>query len=236
VHSDENGTAMTERRIHDWSPAAVVFDCDGTLVDSESHWQEARLRVLRRHRLVPAPRFAERAAGLHYAACGELMAEEAGKPELARELGEQLLLEFRLLASAAPVVMPGAHALVRLLAGRLPLAVASNCPADVVETSLAGAGLLSRFGPVVVPGEGLRPKPAPDVYETAARRCGVDPADALAVEDSLTGIDAAREAGLRVVGVGPRPPAPDAGRADLWVGSLADPRLLELVESWLGDG
>ncbi|MBQ0891485.1 HAD family phosphatase, partial [Streptomyces sp. RM72] len=57
----------------DWSPEAVVFDCDGTLMDSERHWQEARSRAFREHGLQPPPGFAERALGLHYEDCGRLM-------------------------------------------------------------------------------------------------------------------------------------------------------------------
>ncbi|MFE0849240.1 HAD family hydrolase [Streptomyces rochei] len=212
----------------DWSPEAVVFDCDGTLMDSERHWQEARIRAFREHGLQPPPGFAKQALGLHYEDCGRLMAQSVHKPELAEDLTAALLDHFLALVTGEPVTMPGAVRLVRLLSGRLPLAVASNCPRGVVEGSLERAGLLGHFQHLVVPdaGDRVRPKPHPDVYAVAARLCGVLPHRALAVEDSLTGVEAARRASLRVLGVGPRPQGDGATRADWWLPSLDAPEVL----------
>ncbi|MDQ0994403.1 HAD family phosphatase [Streptomyces sp. V3I7] len=232
----------------DWSPQAVVFDCDGTLMDSERHWQEARRRAFRDFGLQPPPGFAEQTKGVHYADCGRLMAEAAHKPELTAELTAALLDNFLALVTDAPVTMPGAVQLVRLLSGRLPLAVASNCPSEVVERSLERAGIRGCFQHVVVPftpsrrpdnrepagGQALetvRPKPWPDVYATAARLCGVRPRLTLAVEDSLAGVESAHRAGLRVLGVGPRPHDEGAVRADLWVPALHTPELLTWARS-----
>ncbi|MFJ5837396.1 HAD family hydrolase [Streptomyces shenzhenensis] len=231
----------------DWSPDAVVFDCDGTLMDTERHWQEARTRALRAFGLRPAPGFAERAKGVHYIDCGRLMAEEAHKPELTGDLTTALLEHFMELVANDPVTMPGAAEFVRSLSGRLPLAVASNCPLEVVEESLSRARLRRHFRHIVVP-SGMppdaagadpaavtpgvvRPKPWPDVYATAARLCDARPHRALAVEDSLTGVESAWRAGLRVLGVGPQPAQAHAGRADLWVPALHSP----LLKSWVRD-
>ncbi|MBQ0885487.1 HAD family phosphatase [Streptomyces sp. RM72] len=218
----------TDHDLLDWSPEAVVFDCDGTLMDSERHWQEARSRAFREHGLQPPPGFAERALGLHYEDCGRLMAQSVHKPELTEDLTAALLDHFLALVTEEPVTMPGAVRLVRLLSGRLPLAVASNCPRVVVEGSLERAGLLAHFQHLVVPdtGDRVRPKPHPDVYAVAARLCGVPPHRALAVEDSLTGVEAARRASLRVLGVGPRPQGDGATRADEWLPTLDAPELL----------
>ncbi|MGX2993254.1 HAD family hydrolase [Streptomyces sp. JNUCC 64] len=217
-------------------PAAVVFDCDGTLVDTESHWQSARLRAFSDFGLKAPPDFADRAAGVHYTECGALMAEETGKPDLADALTRALLGHFTDLAEAEPVTLPGAAELVRLLSGRLPLAVASNCPAAVVETSLGRSGLLEHFDHLVVPDEELRPKPEPDLYARAADLCGADRPETLAVEDSLTGIEAAHRAGLRVVGVGGPPAGPGREEtADWWVDALDDPGLVTWLRSCLAD-
>ncbi|MFJ9924838.1 MULTISPECIES: HAD family hydrolase [Streptomyces] len=224
----------TTAQLLDWSPRAVVFDCDGTLMDSERHWQEARNLAFREFGLQPPPGFAEQAKGVHYADCGRLMAESVHKPELTDGLTAALLDHFLELVTDDPVTMPGAAHLVRLLAGRMPLAVASNCPMVVVEGSLERAGLRGYFQHIVVPDTGdaeVRPKPWPDVYDLAARLCGVPPEEALAVEDSLTGVEAARTAGLRVLGVGPRPPGDGAERADLWLPSLHTPELLTWAEA-----
>ncbi|CAL9331928.1 HAD family hydrolase [Streptomyces sp. enrichment culture] len=237
-----------------WSPEAVVFDCDGTLMDSERHWQDARNRAFRDFGLLPPPGFAERAKGVHYIDCGRLMAEETNKPELADDLTAALLDHFRSLVAEDPVTMPGAAEFVRLLSGRLPLAVASNCPEEVVEESLGRAGLRRHFLHVVVPTgaqetaragddpagstEGrqvVRPKPWPDVYATAAQLCGVRPESALAVEDSMAGVESARRAGLRVLGVGPVPSGEDADRTDLWVTALHAEEVLTWARDRLPD-
>ncbi|MGZ2356939.1 HAD family phosphatase [Streptomyces sp. 372A] len=225
---------MTAHRIFSWSPSALVFDCDGTLMDTERHWQEARTLTFRLFGLTPPGGFADRAKGVHYTDCGALMARETGKPDLAGELADTLLSTFTALVEEDPVTMPGAASLVRLAARHRPLAVASNCPRATVESCLDRAGLLGCFQHVVVAGEEVRPKPEPDVYRVAARLCGVPPEEAMAVEDSLTGMESARRAGLRVIGIGTRPPDPDGEQADLWVTSLADPELLSWARSRLG--
>ncbi|MFD7868076.1 HAD family hydrolase [Streptomyces sp. NPDC059783] len=222
---------MTVRNILAWSPSAIVFDCDGTLMDTERHWQEARNATFRVFGLKPPAGFADRAKGVHYTECGTLMAEETGKPDLADDMAATLLATFTALVDEDPVTIPGATALVRSAARHLPLAVASNCPRTMVEACLDRAGLLGFFSHVVVAGEGVRPKPEPDVYSAAVRLCGIPPNEALAVEDSFTGMESARRAGLRVIGIGSRPQGPDAERADLWVESLADPKL----ECWARD-
>ncbi|MFY4717924.1 HAD family hydrolase [Streptomyces sp. LaBMicrA B280] len=226
------------RPLLDWSPEAVVFDCDGTLMDSERHWVEARTLAFREFGLQAPPGFAEQAKGMHYEECGRLMADSVHKPELAAGLTGALLDHFLELVTDDPVTMPGAVQLVRTLSGRLPLAVASNCPMVVVEGSLERAGLRTHFQHIVVPetGDSVRPKPWPDVYLLAARLCGVPPLKALAVEDSLTGVESAHRAGLRVLGVGPRPTGDGAKRADLWVPSLREPELLSWAETRVTGG
>lgn len=111
---------MTAHRILAWSPSAIVFDCDGTLLDTEQHWQEARNITFRSFGLKPPAGFAERAKGVHYVECGALMAHETGKPDLADELTDALLKNFTTLVDEDPVTMPGAVALVGQLARHRP--------------------------------------------------------------------------------------------------------------------
>lgn len=222
---------MTAHKILDWTPSVVVFDCDGTLMDTERHWQAARDQVLHGYDIAPNPEFAELAKGVHYTECGRLMAQLAGCPEGAPEMTAQLLDAFRKLVAEHPVAAPGAEGLVTHAARFAPLAVASNCPRDVVESCLEAAGLLHHFEHIVVPGQGVLPKPSPDVYLTAVRRFGADPSDALAVEDSHCGLQAAAGAGMRVLGVGPLPAHNVSALADLWVTSLAEPDLLAWAAS-----
>lgn len=165
---------MSSERVLSWTPSAIVFDCDGTLMDTEKHWQDAREHALGGYGLIAAPGFADRAKGLHYTECGRLMAVESGHPDLTEELTGSLLRIFLELVAENPMTMPGARELVASAATFAPLAVASNCPREVVESCLDTAHLRDYFDHIVVPDAGTRPKPQPDVYLTAARRCGAE--------------------------------------------------------------
>jgi len=219
---------MTGNSLLSWTPAAIVFDCDGTLMDSECHWVEARELVLRGYGVTTPEGFGERTKGLHYSECGLVLAEAAGIPaSRAEQTTAQLLEHFRKLVAADPVTIPGAYELVERAARFAPLAVASNCPRDVVESGLAHAGMLTHFAEVFVPDANLRPKPDPDLYLAATRACGATPEVTLAVEDSYCGILSASRAGLRVLGVGANPSDEELRLVDMWVTTLADPDLVE---------
>jgi HAD superfamily hydrolase (TIGR01509 family) len=122
------------------------------------------------------------------------LAEEAIIAEVARRL--------RALYSAGPPsVLPGAPEAVAALAERWALAVASSSPPEVIAAALRAAGLDARFSVRVSSDDVAVGKPAPDVYLEACRRLGVEPASAVAIEDSANGLRAAAAAGLVVVAV-----------------------------------
>jgi HAD superfamily hydrolase (TIGR01509 family) len=203
-------------------PRAVVFDCDGLLIDSEVRWAVAERRVVERHGGEWLPELRERmvgGSGEHTAQC---IADWVGLPATAAPgiLREVYTGYLAVLDDLGVEPMAGAHAVVSAISGRLPLAVASNTREETVRATLAASGLPAVFEIVVSPGEGRRPKPAPDVYLAACEALGVAPAEAVAFEDSATGAAAARAAGMFVIGV------PSEGvhglEADLVLGSLLD--------------
>jgi HAD superfamily hydrolase (TIGR01509 family) len=98
------------------------------------------------------------------------------------------------------------------------MAVASSSPRRLVDAALAAAGL--EFDHVIAGDQVAQPKPAPDLYLEACRLVGVAPADAVALEDSGTGVAAARAAGVYVIGI-PSVPGMELG-ADLLAASLDD--------------
>jgi HAD superfamily hydrolase (TIGR01509 family) len=102
----------------------------------------------------------------------------------------------------------------------MPLAVASNSPRVLVDLALASSGLADAFAAVVCGDEVEDLKPAPDIYLEAALRLGARPEETVALEDSPTGVAAARAAGMYVVGV--PSVAGVALEADLVTDSLAD--------------
>jgi HAD superfamily hydrolase (TIGR01509 family) len=114
--------------------------------------------------------------------------------------------------------------LSRLIATGIPLAVASNSERAFLERTLSSAGLLrdGPFGAIVSANDVEHPKPAPDVYLEACKRLAVDPARAVALEDSPVGAASASAAGLFVIGV-PYFPGAQIPDTSLLAESLADP-------------
>jgi HAD superfamily hydrolase (TIGR01509 family) len=203
---------------------AVVFDMDGLLLDTEPLWVRAEAELLARH----GHTFTEAdAVATHGRSIQDTIAAYAARfgdadPAAIRA---ELLGLMGLQYASGPRVMPGVDDLLAGLAGQVEMAVASNTAASLVLPALEAAGLLASFTAVCCGADLGRAKPWPDVYHCACDALGVSPADALAFEDSPTGVQAARAAGLDVVGVPERPGMAaalrDAG-ATLIIESLAD--------------
>lgn len=208
---------------------AVIFDCDGLLVDTETGWSRAETAIFAEHGHAFGPEQKEIVIGRTLAAAGEAMAGYFGRPgegpALARRLHDLVAIE--LAAGADP--LPGARELVWSLRGRVPIAVASNSPRPFVETALVSAGLDDLFTDVLAVEDVVHPKPAPDLYRAACAALGADPARSVAFEDSRTGVASARAAGLHVVGVPSLPGVVLA--ADTVFPSLRDPVLARWAET-----
>ncbi len=190
----------------------MVFDLDGVLLDSEQVWDDARRELVAE----TGGRWSEEAAT-------DMLGMSA--PEWSRYVHERLAVPLEPDAIDRDVVgrvvaryarelpaLAGAREAVERLGGRWPLGLATSSNREVVEVVLDALGVRDRFAATVSSEEVARGKPSPDVYLEAARRLGVDPAAAVAIEDSANGIRSAAAAGLRVVAIpNPHfPPAPDA--------------------------
>jgi HAD superfamily hydrolase (TIGR01509 family) len=187
------------------TPRAVIFDCDGVLVDSEPASFDLLAQDLAAHGLDLPRAEMERIflggtiAGVHATARG-----------MGAELPDGWVADFygRLygrLAQGTPL-MPGALALLdRLDAAGIVYAVGSNGSDRKMQVTLGQhPGLLERFGGRLFSGQTLgRPKPAPDLYLHVADRLGHPPAACVVVEDSPTGVRAAAAAGMRCFGLAP---------------------------------
>lgn len=199
---------------HRERPAAVVFDCDGLLVDSAPCWRRAYERVLGREL------GEEVLAGLN----GASVAAAAETLGVAADALDAALHEA--FATGPLRERPGARQLLSRLDGRLPVAVASNAPRDLVAFALRRLGLDS-YLPVIVSADGGPGKPAPDVYLAACTRLGVAPHRAVALEDSPVGATAAQAAGLRLVYVPSAEPGPV--RADVTAERLDDDAVISAL-------
>lgn len=196
-------------------PSAVVFDCDGTLIDSELLHAKALQGALARWGiLLDVERIRSQSTGIANDDFLRSIARERGVafPEdaemIVEEIASQLIVEeVRPVDGAGEVV---GH----LAANGIALAVASNSSRRLVREMLLAVGLAPVFADRIVTRDDVpAPKPAPDVYLHAARLLRTRSEHTMAVEDSPVGIIAAREAGLRVIGF--RPPTALFTAADL---------------------
>ena len=149
-------------------PAAIVFDLDGVLVDSEQVWDEVRQAVVAER----GGRWTDEATAAMQGMSTPEWARylttlgAAGSPdELARAVIEAMADRYR----AHVPLLPGAVEAVTALSERWPLGVASSSPPDLIRVVLAAAGVTDRFRVTVSSEEVPRGKPAPDVYLAAAR-------------------------------------------------------------------
>jgi HAD superfamily hydrolase (TIGR01509 family) len=194
---------------------------DGLLIDSEPLWHRAEQRLLRDHGLDSPAIDKASTVGMAPRETLELYRLLLG---LDRSVLPRLWLDLRAimldLYATEMAILPGAAELVGWLRGRMPLAVASNTDRDLVLFALSVAGFDGAFGAIVSAAEVERSKPAPDVYLEACRRLGVHPSFALALEDSPSGVAAAKAAGLTVIAV-PQLDGVDVSTADFVIPSLA---------------
>jgi HAD superfamily hydrolase (TIGR01509 family) len=209
---------------------AVVFDNDGLLLDTEEAWTRAETALFERHGSTFTVEHKRELIGTSPSATAaklSVMLDMPGRgPELMAELHEVVMRET--LEDIPP--RPGAVELLEAVrTAGLPVAVASNSRRAFVERVLSGAGLLNGHFDVVVTSDDVEnPKPAPDLYLAACAALGAEPERSAALEDSATGVAAARAAGMYVIAVPYFPDLPIDG-ASLTVESLADPRVAEAL-------
>jgi len=177
--------------------AAIIFDMDGVLVDSEPLGLEAMRRVLARHGVPYTERDNEAFLGVttpeSVRALRARHALAASEEELARQYVANLLELIR----ERPRPMPGVpEVLAHLCAAGYRLALASSAEPAVIKTNVTALDLARFFEAVVSGTEVPRGKPAPDVFLEAARRLGLPPHACLVVEDSRNGLLAAKAGGM----------------------------------------
>jgi len=213
-------------------PAAIVFDLDGVLVDSEQVWDDVRRAVVAERggrwtdEATTAMQGMSTPEWAHYLTT---LGATGSPDELARAVVDGMADRYR----AHVPLLPGAVDAVTALSEWWPLGVASSSPPELIRVVLAAAGLTARFRTTVSSEEVPRGKPAPDVYQAVARRLVAEPATCVAVEDSANGLRAAAAAGMVLVAV-PNPHfPPPAGALALARATVRTPAGLtpELIRS-----
>lgn len=183
------------------SPSLIIFDCDGVLVDSEIISAEVDAALLTEAGYpIEAAEVGERFAGLTWQDILQTVEREAGIPISASLLDKaEKLLDERLKNEVQAV-----DDIVEVVSALdLPKCICSNSTSKRLDLMLKRVGLYDLFAPNIFSAREVgskKPKPAPDVFLHAAKHFGINPADAIVIEDSAHGIHAARAAGMRVIG------------------------------------
>jgi HAD superfamily hydrolase (TIGR01509 family) len=185
----------------DQLPAAVFFDMDGLLIDSEPTWFQAEVDLVASWGFELGPEHYPNVLGKPIEASTAYLRELCGGPLSAEEFGEGVERAMIERLRDGVVMMPGAKQLLAdLVAADVRVALVSASSRRIVEASLPSIGA-HHFHFTVTADDVEKSKPDPDPYLRAAALMGVDPAHCVVLEDSPTGVAAAHAAGCQVIAV-----------------------------------
>ena len=179
---------------------AVIFDMDGTLIDTEAAHRQAFVDTGNALGWPLSDALLLSMVGIHRDENQRMLADRLGPDfPLAQFYADSDAL-FEAAVDAGIPLRPGAELLLDHLAhAGIPMALATSTAAPFAQQRLARSGLLDYFDVIVTRSDVERPKPHPEPYLLAARRLGVDPAQIVAVEDSYAGVRSATAAGIATV-------------------------------------
>jgi len=211
---------------------AIIFDFDGVIADSEPLHLRAFQRTLGEIGIdMSTADYFNSYLGFDDVGVFEALGQHTGTPftgSQVRDLVARKGIHLHQLTSAGDALFPGAFDFIRTAAASIPVAIASGALRHEIDTILAAAGLAPLFPVIVASGDTPQSKPSPAPYDLAYRQLqqttglSLDRRRCVAIEDSRWGIESARGAGLRCVGVTNSYPAHELPGAELIAGGLAD--------------
>ena len=193
------------------TPQAVLWDMDGTLIDTEPLWEQAtfELSELLGKRLSPEER--QKAEGVSFPAALQIITNWTGytlQPGDTERLKQWMQNRMKQLFSQGFELNPGVPHMLRMLkSSGIPMAIATNTERALAQTCIDFIGE-DYFQATVTGDEVASPKPSPDIYLEAARLLGAEARHCIVIEDSQAGMQAAIEAGTRVLGLADTVPGP----------------------------
>jgi len=220
---------------------AVFFDFDGVIADSEPLHLRAYQAVLGAEGIdLTKEDYYARYLGYDDVGLFQALGRDRGMTLTAEKIDAWVEAKSHLveeMLSSDAVLFPGTKDCIRMFAERVPLAIASGALEPEIDLVLRHTGLRDCFKAIASASDGVRGKPAPDLYLLAMAKLkhdarSIDPASCIAIEDSHWGLEAARTAGLRCVAVTNTYPAAELTLAHLVVDRLSDltvPKIEELI-------
>ena len=186
----------------DFTPAAVLFDMDGLMIESERALLQCWREASRELGLELEDALWLSFVGLSDRACHELLRARLGDEDMLQALLHGLQVRYDAHVEAGLPLKVGVLELLALLEERgIPRAVVTSTRRERALQKLATTGLLPHFDEVVAGNEVRHTKPAPDIYLLAAQRLRVSPSDCVVLEDSVPGVRAALAAGMTPIQV-----------------------------------
>ena len=183
----------------------VIFDMDGVLVDSEVYWARARYEFAEERGLKWSDAYQREAMGQSSVGWARVMQKHLGIDEPEDDIIAEMKARVNALYQQQIPLRPGAHEAVEMAAANFRVGLASGSPTSIIESVITLTGLDKLFETVVFGDTVPNGKPAPDIYNEALRRLGVDAATAVGIEDTAHGIHALRAAGMLAIAA----PSPD---------------------------
>ncbi len=211
---------------------AVVFDLDGTMLNTEDIFEHAGQELMARRGLEMTDAIRRTMLGRRPAEAFTALKSLTGLQDTIEDLMVETKQIFQVLAEGSLATMPGLFEILSLTDARqLPRAVATSSPRAYMHWLLQKLDLLSHFQFALTAEDVTHGKPHPEIYLKAAERLGVAPSEMLVLEDSETGTRAAASAGAVVVSVPNRHTRyGDFSMSHLTVDSLLDERLHALLQ------
>lgn len=226
----------TSAAAHRGALAAIVFDFDGVIADTErlhlGAFQDAFAEL---EWTLDAADYYDRYVGFDDRGLVVAYAADRGIALSAEQVDGLVSKKGTLFSrhlSSGEVLFPGAKTAIQELAARFPVAIASGALHHEIAAILEGAGLLELFPVIVAADDVATSKPSPEPYLTAAQKLGVDPANTVAIEDTITGLQAAQAAGMRTIAVTTTSPAAQLTMADHVVAGLHEVSSDLLARLW----
>jgi HAD superfamily hydrolase (TIGR01509 family) len=209
---------------------AVLFDMDGVIIDSEPLWSEAERQLLARRKLTYSEELKPLLMGLDSREAVRILKKHYDLDEPVEDLVHERNQIVRELVQQHGQPIPHAVELIQQVRdGGVKTVVASSSPYALVELVVVKLGIGPLLDLVLCGDEVSRGKPAPDIYDTAAKTLGVAPECCLVVEDAPNGVRAAKAAGMRCLAITTGASQTELAAADQVV---EDFRGLDLLKLW----